>query len=320
MPLVTSGLIYRKAAKMMTAAGMSGSRFIRGAVEELEDLQDLQVSDLSVSKMEEIWQVLAPVLKNLAVNIVAAIAIYIIGRKLIRWLLKVLGKTLEKSHSDEGLSKFLLSAVRLALYFILTVAVVAQLGVNTASVFTLLGTAGLAVAMSLQGSLSNVAGGILILLMHPFRVGDFVIASSYGEGTVLMIGMVYTTIRTVDNRELAIPNGDLANAAVINVTANPERRLDILVGISYESDLRKAKRIIERVYRENENILKDREISVYVDSLGDSSVNLGAFGWVKTPDYLKTKWAITEAVKLGLDAGGISIPYPQMDVHLVDQK
>ncbi len=292
---------------------------VKMAVEELEDLQDLQVSDLSVSKLEEIWNVLMPVVKSLAINIAAAIVIYVVGRKIIRWLLKVLTKTLDRSRADEGLSKFLVSAARMALYFVLAVAVIAQLGVNTASIFTLLGTAGLAVAMSLQGSLANVAGGILILLMHPFRVGDFVIAGSYGEGTVEMIGMVYTSIRTVDNRVLAIPNGDLANAAVTNVTANPERRLDVRVGIAYEADLKKAKGILQRVYEQNDNILKDKEITVYVDSLEDSSVNLGAFGWVKTEDYLRTKWAITEEIKLQLDAGGIGIPFPQMDVHLVEQ-
>ena len=184
-----------------------------------------------------------------------------------------------------------------------------------ASIVTILGAAGLAISMSLQGSLANVAGGILILLMKPFKVGDYVM-TSYGDGTVKAIGLVYTTIATLDNRTLTIPNGTLSNSAVFDASTMPERRLDTAVGISYDSDIRKAKEIMERVYLSCPSVIAEKGINVHVSGLGDSSVVIEAFGWVAGSDYLSSKWYILEEVKLQYDAEGIKIPYPQMDVHL----
>ena len=201
------------------------------------------------------------------------------------------------------------------MYAILIFMIVGQLGVNTASIVTVMGAAGLAISMSLQGSLANVAGGILILLMKPFRVGDYVM-TSFGDGTVQAIGLVYTTITTVDNRVLTIPNGTLANSAVTDASMMPERRLDISVGISYDSDIRKAKEIMEEVYRSCPAVIVDKGINVHVSSLGDSAVVIEAFGWVPGSEFLSSKWYVTEEIKLRFDEGGIKIPYPQMDVHL----
>ena len=178
-----------------------------------------------------------------------------------------------------------------------------------------LGAAGLALSLALQQSLGNFAGGLLILIMKPFRVGDYIISPS-GEGKVSMVGLVYTTILTTDNKAITIPNGTLSNSTVTNVTAMDKRMLELKVGIAYEADIRTAKAVLERVYREHPMVKKDEDIKVFVDSLGDSSVVLGIRGWVETSDYWQTRWDLLERIKLSFDEAGIEIPYNKMDVHL----
>ena len=275
----------------------------------------LEETEESLSALQEFLKSIAPSLQTLLFNIITSIVIYIVGKRLIAIALKVLEKFLSHTSIDIGVSKFLVSAARMALYVLLAFMIVAQLGVNTASIVTILGTAGIAVDMSLQGSLSNVAGGILILLMKPFKVGDFV-STSYGDGTVTSIGLVYTVLTTVDNRALSIPNGVLSNSAVFNANASPERRLDISVGISYDSDIGKAKQIMEDVYRSCPGFLPEKELNVHVSGLNDSAVTIEGFGWVKGSEYLKSKWYVLEEVKRRYDAQGVSIPFPQVDVHI----
>ena len=285
------------------------------ALTETPDTPTIDPSDLTPGALEKLLETLAPSLQKLVFNVVISLIIFFVGRKLIDFLLKLLDKFLAKTSIDVGVSKFLLSAARTCMYAILIFMIVGQLGVNTASIVTVMGAAGLAISMSLQGSLANVAGGILILLMKPFRVGDYVM-TSFGDGTVQAIGLVYTTITTVDNRVLTIPNGTLANSAVTDASMMPERRLDISVGISYDSDIRKAKEIMEEVYRSCPAVIVDKGINVHVSSLGDSAVVIEAFGWVPGSEFLSSKWYVTEEIKLRFDEGGIKIPYPQMDVHL----
>jgi len=169
--------------------------------------------------------------------------------------------------------------------------------------------------MSLQGSLANVAGGILILLNHPFRVGHYIVCD-YGEGTVSVIGLVYTTITTKDNRVLTIPNSQISNCAVTDCGENPVRRLDLITGISYDSDILKAKKVLQEICDTCEYVLQDRPVSIFVDSLGDSSVNMGLYCYVPSDDFLQAKWEITEQVKLRFDAAGIEIPFPHVQVQL----
>ena len=257
----------------------------------------------------------APSIRSFVFNLIVAVIVYIVGRKLIGLAVRILEKFLRRTGMDAGVSTFLVSTARALLYVLLAFVIVGQLGVNTASIVTLLGTVGLAIGMSLQGSLSNVAGGILILLMKPFRVGDYV-STSYGDGTVKLIGLVYTVITTVDNRALTIPNGALSNSAVFNANAAPERRLDISVGISYDSDIALAKQIMEDVYRDCPGFIPDKDLNVHVSGLEDSSVTIEGFGWVRGPEYLKSKWYVLEEVKLRYDAQGVKIPFPQVDVHL----
>ena len=285
------------------------------AFTETPETPTIDPSDLTPGALQQLLQSITPSLTKLVFNIIISIIIFFIGKKLIGFLLKLLDKFLAKTSIDVGVAKFLSSAARTCMYAILIFMIVGQLGVNTASIVTVMGAAGLAISMSLQGSLANVAGGILILLMKPFRVGDYVM-TSFGDGTVQAIGLVYTTITTVDNRVLTIPNGTLANSAVTDASMMPERRLDISVGISYDSDIRKAKDIMEEVYRSCPAVIVDKGINVHVSSLGDSAVVIEAFGWVPGSEYLSSKWYVTEEIKLRFDEGGIKIPYPQMDVHL----
>lgn len=296
---------------VMAADGSGGGDTAAAALPSTEVTPD----DLTPSAIMSFFESLVPTVKTLIFNVIIALIIYFVGRKIIKVVLSMMDRALSRTKVDVGVAKFLHSVCRVAMYAFLAFLIIDQLGVNTASIVTVLGTAGLAIGLSLQGSLSNMAGGVLILLMKPFKVGDYII-SSYGEGKVSMIGTVYTTIITADNKVLTIPNGEISNAAVTDVTAMPQRRLDITVGIGYEADIKKAKDILSNIFAESPYVDPDKEVQVFVDSLGDSAVNLGAQGWVDTGDYLSAKWEITEQIKLSFDEAGISIPYPQMDVHV----
>lgn len=214
-----------------------------------------------------------------------------------------------------SLRKFLLSVLNATMYCLLGFIIAGQIGVNSASIVALLGSASIAVGLAVQGSLANFAGGVLILMMKPFRVGDYIVSKD-GEGTVHTIGLVYTVLNTVDNKQVVIPNGTLSNSPLTNVTAMDKRRVDIKIGIGYSSDLKRAKEILEQIYINHPCILKEESIDVYVDELGASSVTIGGRGWVATEDYWSTRWNMMEQIKLRFDEAGIEIPYNQLDVHI----
>lgn len=275
-----------------------------------------ELAKLKPGMIQGMLKELGPELMGLGWKLLIALIIFLIGRKLIRILQKMMSASFERTGVEIGVSKFLRSFTEFSLYALLVFIILGQLGVNTTSILAVLGTASLALSLSLQESLGNFAGGVLILMMKPFKVGDY-ITCPQGEGTVSMIGLVYTTLVTIDNKAITIPNGTLANSTVTNVTAMEKRRLDLTVGIGYRADLKKAKAVLEELYKEHPAILKDSEITIFVDSLGDSSVVLGARGWVLAADYWKTRWDITEKIKLAFDDAGIEIPFNQMDVHIV---
>lgn len=222
----------------------------------------------------------------------------------------------EKVGMEVSLRRFLLPLIQFALYGIVIFMAAERLGVKSSSIIALFGSAGITIGLALQESLSNFAGGILILLMRPFKVGDYIVCDD-GEGTVSMIGLVYTVLQTSDNKRTVIPNGSLSNSPLTNVTAQEKRRVDIRVGIGYSSDLKKAKEILEKIYKEHPLILKDEPIDVFVDELADSAVMLGGRGWTETDNYWQTRWDILERVKLSFDEAGIEIPFQQMDVHVI---
>ena len=257
-----------------------------------------------------------PSLIPYGLRILEAIVIILVGRKLIQVIIRLFDKSLNKAGVDQGVSRFLQALIRTGLYVVLVFFLAGELGFNTASIIAILGSSALAVGLSLQGSLANFAGSIVILLTRPFTLGDYIV-SAHGEGLVKEIGLVYSIVVTPDNKQISIPNGALANDAVTNVTANPVRRLDLKIGISYGADLKKAEQLLLNLFQNSEWILKDKPVKVVVDALEDSDVLLMAFGWVKTGDYLNAKWDLTKAAKLCFDEHGIEIPFPQMDVHMI---
>ena len=258
-----------------------------------------------------------PDLLSFLVQLVIAVAILLLGIKVIGAIVKMLRKTMEKGNTETGVITFLCSLVKYALYFVLCMIILSQFGVTTGSVVAVLGSAGLTVGLALQGSLQNFAGGVLILLLKPFAVGDYIIDNGSGdEGTVSAITIYYTKLLTIDNRMILIPNGSLSNSSITNVTGMEKRRVDIVVGVAYESDLAKVKKVLEQVVASEPAVLTEEAKDVFVSELADSSVNMGIHVWVKTSDYWTAKWRMTENIKNALDENGISIPYPQLDVQV----
>ena len=248
-------------------------------------------------------------------KLLIAVLIFAVGSRIIKLIRRIMDRSFQRMEMEISLRKFLLSLINASLYAILVFMAIEKIGFNSASIVAILGSAGIALGLALQGSLANFAGGVLILLMRPFKVGDYII-SKEGEGTVSVIGLVYTTLKTVDNKLIVIPNGTLSDDSLTNVTAQEKRRVDIRVGIGYSSDLKKAKKIIESIYINHPLVLKDEDVVVFVDELAESSVVIGARGWAATEDYWTVKWDILERVKLTFDEEGIEIPFNQLDVHM----
>lgn len=258
-----------------------------------------------------------PDLITFGLKVVLAIVFFFIGRKIITWIRKIVRKSFERSNADKGVEQFVDSLLKFFLYAILLFSIVTKFGVESSSIAALIASGGVAIGLAVQGSLSNFAGGVLILLLKPFVVGDYIIEDNHkNEGTVKEIQIFYTKLSTVDNKTIIIPNGTLANTSLTNVTAKEVRRLEIKVGISYDSDLRKAKKILAEILDREEKILKEDEVLIYVDNLADSSVQIGIRAWVKTDDYWPVRWKLLEEIKLTFDREGIEIPYPQIKVHM----
>lgn len=256
-----------------------------------------------------------PALSGFAMDLLAAVLILIIGFKVVGAVRRMAERSFARMELELSLRKFLLSLIQVGLYAVLIFMAAERIGIQSSSIIALLGSAGVTLGLALQGSLSNFAGGVLILLVRPFKVGDYIV-SQYGEGTVAVIGLVYTTLNTTDNKTVVIPNGSLSNSPITNATAEKFRRLDLTVGIGYQADLKKAKDILLDIYTSHPKVLKDHPIQVFVDQLADSAVIIGGRGWTATDDYWPTRWDITEEIKLRLDEAGIEIPFNQMDVHV----
>ena len=270
-----------------------------------------------VSRFAQYIQDNIPTLIGFGIRVLLALVFFFIGRILIKWIRKIVRRSIERSSADKGVEQFVDSVLKFALYFLLIFSIASKFGVDTTSVAALIASGGVAIGLALQGSLSNFAGGGLILLLKPFEVGDYIIEDSNGkEGTVKEIQIFYTKLSTIDNKTIVIPNGMLTNNSLTNATAKDERRLDLKLSISYSADLKKAKMLIENIIRQDESILKDDEIVVFVDDLSDSAVVIGARAWVKNEEFWPTRWRLLETIKLTLDEHGVEIPYPQLTVHM----
>ena len=258
-----------------------------------------------------------PNLISFAIEIVLALIFFFLGRIVIKWIRKLVRKMLERSNVDKGVETFVDSLLKFMLYGILLFTIATKFGFDTASVAALIASAGVAVGLAVQGSLSNFAGGILILLLKPFVVGDYIIEDNHGdEGTVKEIQLFYTKLLTVDNRTVVIPNGMLTNNSLTNVTHMDERKLELKVSISYESDLLKAKAVLADLIRKESRIMQDKEHRIFVDELGEDGVILGMRCWVSTEDYWNVRWDMLEEIKLTFDRESIVIPYRQMNVRI----
>ena len=303
-------LISQDLAQDVTDAMSDTADQITEEMDKVTDFPD-KVMEWALSQL--------PAVVHGVLMIILALVIFFVGRKIIRWIARLIEKSIRKSSMEESVSKFLMSCVRVILNVLLVVFIAGFLGLETTSLAAIVGSAGLAIGLSLQGSLSNFAGGVLILLIKPFVIGDY-ISSGGVEGTVVHIDIFYTRLLTVDNRMVVIPNGTLSNATITNVSNEPVRRVDVTVGIEYGEDIDRVKKILSDIVADNNDILKDREADIYVDALDASSVNMGIRVWTDSADYWKVKWAMLENIKKEFDKNGIAIPFNQLDVNVRTQQ
>ena len=283
---------------------------------ELPMLQDTlqQVAD-NPGIIRTYFENMIPDMISFALQVIFAILIYAISAKVIKWVVKLVKKGMEHQDVDTGVIQFLTSIVKYGLYVVVIMTILSLFGIATTSVVAVLGSAGVAVGLALQGSLSNFAGGVLLLLLKPFKVGDYIVQGGV-EGTVYEMALFFTKLKTGDNKVVIIPNGTLANSTIINTSHMDKRRVDIEVGISYDADIRTAKEIILNLAQKDPGRLPDQDAIVFVSNLGASSVDIGVRLWVKASDYWAVKWRLTEDIKYAMDANNISIPYTQIDVQI----
>lgn len=284
--------------------------------EQLMDIGDIASDELNVGLMERYLQELPDRLIRFGVRVLLALVVLFIGIQLIKLVRRILRKTFERRNVDVGVSHFLDSLVKVTLYILLLFTIASSFGLDATSVVALVGSAGVAIGLAVQGSLSNFAGGVLILLLKPFKIGDYIRDAAGNEGTVEDVQLFYTRLITPDRHMVVVPNGELANSNILNMSTLNDRRMDIKVGISYEADIRRAKEVLFKVLEEDPGVLQDEEKRVFVEELADNSVVLGLRCYSANENFWETRWRLMETVKYALDEAEIGIPYPQMDVHM----
>lgn len=284
------------------------------ATADLPEVPDIQESLTAIQKF---IKTASPVVLNALWHIALALVIFFVGRWLIEKFLSRVALLDNKTKIDPGVAKFVRSLVRVALWALLIYFIADFLGVPTASFVALLGSIGVTVGLALQGSLSNFAGGLILMFLHPFKTGDYIKTASDIEGTVVEIGLFFTTLRMADNKIITIPNGSLSAGNIINYNVLPVRRLSTTVGIAYEADTARAIELLTALIKSRKPLVNPEKALVYVKELGDSSVVLGLHYWVKTDDYWDEAWSINQVIKDVLDQNGIAIPFNQLDVHVI---
>lgn len=258
-----------------------------------------------------------PQVLDFAIEVIFALIFFGVGLKIVNWVVKILRNSMERANAEQGVLTFVCSVCRYALYFVLILMILSHFGVTASSVIAVLGSAGLTLGLALQGSLSNFAGGVLILLLKPFVVGDYIMENQdKQEGFVTEITIFYTKLLTIDNKAIMIPNGTLSNVSIINSSAMEKRRLDLRLNVAYDSDITKVKEILTRVVIQDDAVLKDEESSVFLADFMDGYIIMGVRCWVKKEDFWPTKWRALENIKLTFDQEGISMAFPQLEVNL----
>ncbi|MCR8921189.1 mechanosensitive ion channel [Dasania sp. GY-MA-18] len=256
-----------------------------------------------------------PVIIEYGVKLALAVAIFVIGKMIAKYIATAVKNSMVKSGVDGTISNFTANLINGLLLAFVVIAALGQIGIQTASFVAIIGAAGLAVGLALQGSLANFASGVLIILFRPIKLGDFIEAGGV-MGTVKNISIFSTILKTGDNKIITVPNSGIMGGAITNYSTEPTRRIDLIVGISYDADIRLAKQILNEIVAADERVLADPEVTIAVSELADSSVNFVVRPWVNSADYWPTRFDLTEKIKLRFDEEGIGIPYPQMDVHL----
>lgn len=281
------------------------------------DLEQFASETIDAGLIQTYIQELPDKALRFGVRVLLALVFLLIGIQVIKLVRRIVRRSLKKNNADLGVVQFLDSFIKVVLYVLLLFMIASGFGLDAASVVALLGSAGVAIGLAIQGSLSNFAGGVLILLLKPFRVDDYIKMDNDGhEGTVKEIQLFYTKLVTPDNHVVIIPNGSLANSGIMNISTLGERKMDIPVTISYDADIRRAKEILLNILLNDEAVLKDKDRRVFVQELADSGVKLVVRCWAGNENYWECKWRITEQIKYALDDAGIAIPYPRMDVHI----
>lgn len=263
----------------------------------------------------EVWTMIQTTGVDFGINLVTAIVIFFVGKWIVALVIKGLTKAMQKGDIDTTLSRFIANLARMLLMLFVIIAAINALGVQTASLIALLGAAGLAVGLAMQGSLANFAAGVLIVLFRPYKVGDWIEGGGV-SGAVEEVQILTTVLKTGDNKRVIIPNSQIMGTTITNYSANETRRVDLVVGVSYSDDLDKVRKELEGLVAADERILKDPAVTIAVSELADSSVNFVLRPWVKTADYWGVYFDLTEAIKKRFDEVGISIPFPQQDVHI----
>lgn len=254
---------------------------------------------------------------GLGLRVLIAAILFFVGSKLIQFTRKITKKSLQRANVETGIIQFLDGLIKVCLYGLLALVIAGNFGFDATGVVALVGSAGVTIGLALQGSLSNLAGGVLILLLKPFRVGDFIMESGQGtEGTVKEIGIFYTKLSTTDGKMVVLPNGNLANSSITNATDSPIRRIDLTVGISYDADIREAKEVLRGVMDSDADVLHSEPVLVYVNALADSAVELGMRCYCENPVYWDVRWRLLENAKNALDDAGIEIPFQQVSLHM----
>ena len=284
--------------------------------EQIKEIEYIASDELNVGLIERYLQELPDKLIRLGVRVLLALVVFFIGVQLIKLVRRILRKSFERRNVDVGVSRFLDSLVKTVLYMLLLFMIASSFGLDATSVVALVGSAGVAIGLAVQGSLSNFAGGVLILLLKPFTVGDYIRDAAGNEGTVEEVQLFYTRMITPDRHMVVVPNGDLANGNILNMSMLGDRRMNIRVGISYESDIRRAKEVLLKVLDEDSGVLQEEEKRVFVDELADSAVVLCVRCYSANENFWETRWRLMETIKYALDEAGIGIPFPQIDVHM----
>lgn len=278
-------------------------------------MNDLQIPDIGVN-----WAQLRDTLQttgvDLAINLFAAIVIFYVGRLVARLLTRGLRGVMQRQQADPILESFVCNLVYWALMAFVIIAAITKLGIQTASLIALIGAAGLAVGLAMQGSLANFAAGVLIVLFRPYRVGDWIEAAGIA-GAVVEVEILTTTLKTGDNKRIIVPNRQIMESIITNYSAHATRRVDLVIGVSYDDDIDQVRQTIQELVDADERIHPEPACQIVVAELADSSVNFFVRPWVATADYWPVKFALTEAVKKRFDEAGIRIPYPQRDVHII---